>query len=176
MPNIKVYDQPSLGIRPSEIGIESTAAAARRGGHFFSQAAGEVAATGHMLGSALSYAGDVAVRYMEHREISTGAANLAALQDGTEREWNETVKQSDPNDPSVAAKYVDEQLNPRLNKFKESFMTERGRAWAEARVDRFREHMFQRTSADMSTLAKEGVAVNFARTVNHLSSTVRQDP
>ncbi len=40
MPNIKTYDTPALGLVPSETGIQAVAAAARRGGAFFNQAAG----------------------------------------------------------------------------------------------------------------------------------------
>ena len=42
MANIKVFDTPSLGLRPSETGIDTVAGNARRIGSFYNQQGGEL--------------------------------------------------------------------------------------------------------------------------------------
>src|ERR1044071_2017459 len=124
MPNIREFDTGQLGLQPSEIGVEATAAAARRSGAFFHEAAQDFTTLGQRVSSAIRDAGDAAVKYLEHREISQGAANFTALQDAKTKEWNATAKSADPNDPSVATRFREESLDPSLDKFKTTFMTE----------------------------------------------------
>lgn len=194
MPVIKQYDSPITGLRPTETGVEATAAAARRSGAFFNQAASgreevaratqrlgsEVASAGadagRMFGSALKDVGKVAVDYMDHREISHGAVGYAGLNDALTQKWNDTAKNADPNDPTVAAKFREEVLEPELEKFRDGFNTERSQQWAETRIERLREHMYSKTAADMSTLAGQAVAVNVQQTSNALSNTAMRDP
>src|SRR6185437_6196173 len=93
---------------------------------------------GRMFGSAVEAAGNVAVDYAQHQEISHGAAAYAGLNDALTQTWNDTVKTADPNDPNVAAKFREQVLEPQLEKFGQSFLTEGGQKWAEARVDALR--------------------------------------
>jgi len=177
MPNIRSYDAPAgIGLQPSQTGVEAVAGAARRGGAFFNQAADSLRQTGAEFGSAIKTAGDVAVKYMEHDEISKGAAGFATLQNNLLTQWNETAKNADPNDPSTAGKFIDDIVNPSLEKFTGSFNTEGGQKYAEQHIDSLRQQMFKTTSADMSTLAGIAVQQNYSTTVNKLSSTVRSDP
>src|SRR5713226_3873429 len=98
MGKIAEYDAGQLALQPTEIGIESTAAAARRIGPFYRQMGSE-------LGSAIRDTGDVAVKYAEHQEISHGAKNFAAMFDGLTQQWSQYQKDNpDPNDPAVATK------------------------------------------------------------------------
>jgi hypothetical protein len=91
-------------------------------------------------------------------------------------EWNNAVKNSDPNDPTVQPKFLQENLEPSLEEFKKGFTTEKAQLWAEAHTSSFRNHMSVKTSADMATMAGEAAKVNFRQTVNSLSNTVRNDP
>lgn len=169
MPEIKGFDAPNLSLQPSEVGVEATAGAARRVGAFYNQ-------TGQILGDAVRSAGDQAVAYEDHREISAGAAHGAQIIDGLNQDWNNTAKNADPNDPSVAAKWREEKLEPILQQFSEGFNTEKSQAWAEHFVDQYRQHAFQKTAADMSSLAADAVHVNTVTTINKLSSAVYNDP
>lgn len=177
MPNIREFDAPpNLSLQPSDTGVSATAAAARRIGTFYNQAAGAQESVGAEAGSAIRAAGDVAVKYAEHDEISKGAANFAQLQANLTNRWNQTAKTADPNDPTVAAKFQQDVLAPALEQFSDSFNTEGGQRFAEQHVDALREHMFNKTTADMSTMAGIAVQTNMLKTVNTLSSTVRNDP
>lgn len=176
MPNIREFDTGQIGLQPTEVGVEATAAAARRSGAFFHEAAQDLTTLGQRFGAAIRDAGDAAVKYLEHREISQGAANFTALQDAKTKEWNTTAKDADPNDPSIAARFREESLDPSLDKFKSTFMTEGGQRWAEHHVDALRQHMFLKTSADMSRLAADAIHTNVLKTINNLGSTVYNDP
>lgn len=180
MPNIKTFDAPQLGLNPTETGIQANTQAAYRAGRFFNQQAQATEEVGGELargiGGDVKAVGDVALQYMEHREISHGAAAYAQLNDDLTQQWNDTAKNADPNDPTVAAKFREQTLEPALEKYRQNFLTEGGQKFAEARVDSLRNHMFEKTSADMSSLAKDAVAVNVKQTANSLSNTAMTDP
>src|SRR5581483_8597899 len=86
------------GIQPSELGIDATAAAARRIGTPYRE-------SGQEIGSAISSVGDQASDYWAHREISKGAAEFSTFMAKTTQDWNQVAQNADPNDPSVAAKF-----------------------------------------------------------------------
>ncbi len=177
MPNIREFNAPQgLGLQPTETGVEATAQAARRIGGFFNQAAGALERTGQRFGSAVRDAGDVYVKYQDHKEISAGAANGSAVINGLSTQWNEAAKNADPNDPSVASKFRDEVMEPALTKFKQGFTTEKSQQWAEHFTDQYRQHMFEKTSADMSSMAADAVHLNVVKTANSLGNTVYNDP
>jgi hypothetical protein len=164
-------------LQPSEIGIESTAAAARRGGTFFNQAAAAITSTGQHFGEALKTAGDAAINYQQHREISAGAAKLAQIEDSQTGVWQQTLanKGVDWNDPTIAQQFR-AGMEPTLQGFKDSFLTAGGRDWAESRVEDFRKHMFAKTAADSSTMAGAAVAQNLEQSVISYSNRVFKDP
>ncbi len=175
--NIRQFKTPELGLQPTEIGVEATAAAARRGGAFFHEAAQDISATGQRYGSAIRDAGQVAVDYETHREIAAGSRDLAARINNLTQQWDDTRKNvKDPNDTSVAPKFREDVLEPELESFTGNFHTEKAQQWAQGHVATLRQHMFEKTTADMSTMAGEAAAVNHRQTVNFLSNTVRNDP
>jgi hypothetical protein len=176
VPNIREFPTPALDIRPTETGIEAQAGAARRIGAFYNQAGEAISRTGQRLGGAVRDAGDVYVKYQDHKEISAGAANGAAIVNGLTTQWNETVKNANPNDPSVAARFRDETMEPAFQKFQQGFTTERSQQWAEHFVDTYRQHMFVKTSADMSKLAGDAVQLNALKSANSFGNTVYNDP
>lgn len=135
-----------------------------------------IANIGRRAASAIDVAGDVAVKALDHQQISHGAQSFAALTERATNAWNETVKNADPNDPTVAKKFMDG-LEARLEEFKgDGFFTENAQTWAENHTNALRTHFVEKTSADMATLAGHAAVVNQQQTVNSLSSTVRSDP
>lgn len=187
MANIRTFDTPALSLRPSETGVESAAGAARRVGAFYNQEASAteqlgslegslLSQTGNRFGSAVQAAGDQYVAYEDHKEISQGAAVASDMFVNLEKQWNDTVKNSDPNDPSVAAKFKETVLQPSLDQFSENFTTENSQKYAEGIVDRYRQHFAVKTAADMSTMAGIAAKENAAKTINGLSSAVYMDP
>ena len=92
------------------------------------------------------------------------------------QDWNDTAKNADPNDPSVAAKWREETLEPAMEQFASGFNTEKSQAWAQRFIDQYRDHANAKTTADMSSLAADAVHVNTVTTINKLSSAVYSDP
>lgn len=176
MPNIRQFDAPALDINPNDRASSSAAQAARTVGANYAEAGNATSEGGRAVTRAVVEAGEVAVKAIENREISTGSAEFAKLQDNLTRAWNETAKNADPNDPTVAAKFREEVAQPALEKFQQGFLTEGGQAFARRSAMSLNEHIYTKTAADMSTLAGIAAKTNYATTVNRLSSTVRNDP
>lgn len=200
MPQIPTFDAGVAALRPTETGTEAVAGAARRVGMFYNQQAGAeeklareterlgaqtadlgnykanlLTGEGARLGSAVAAAGDAAVKVQEHREKNQGAAAFAAMLQQSTDDWNNTVKNADPNDPTLKQKFM-QQLEPQLQQFKSGFITDEGQQYAEAHIDALRQHFAEKTTADMSTLAGLAARNNIAQTINSLSSTVHDDP
>jgi hypothetical protein len=178
MPNIREVNAGNIGLQPTEIGVEATAGAARRIGAFYNQAGNALAETGQRAGGAIRDAGDAAVKFEDHREISAGIKNGTDLMANLTNMWNQTIKAPglDPNDPSVAAKFKAETLEPALQQFQSGFNTEASQTWAQHFVGQYRQHMSEKTSADMSKLAGDAVQTNITQTINRLGSMARSDP
>jgi len=151
-----------LGRETSQLGAEKGAA---------------MASIGRAIGSGVEAAGDAAVKYLDHEQISKGSADFTKLMMDKTQQWNDTVKNADPNDTTVGPKFL-ASLNQDLEDFKTNggFVTENGQKWAEAHVDALRQHMAEKTQGDMASLAGEAVIVNHQKTINQLSATVHGDP
>ena len=135
-----------------------------------------MADVGRRAGSAIEAAGDMAVKYVEHQEISHGAAAYARTLEQKTQQWNDLANNSDPNDPTTAQRFMTS-LNGDLEKFQgDGFLTEGGQKWAEAHVDALRQHFAEKTQADMAKKAGDAAIVNNRQTVNSLSSTAYSDP
>jgi len=180
MPNIKVYDPEIGGLQVDERGVNAALQAARRGSAAYNEAAEAVSAVGNMQGrmaeSTIKTVGNEVVDYLQHREVSQGSAAYAGLNDKLTQQWNEIAKKADPNDPTVAQQFRETVLEPELEKFGQSFLTEGGQKWAETRVASLRNHMFEKTAADMGTLAAGAVAQNVRQMSNSMSNTAMTDP
>jgi len=177
MANIRELQAPGdLGLRPDERAAESTAGAGRRIAGLYGQAAEAGADTGRRIAAAVVDVGNVAQKFMEHREISQGAAESAKTLAGLDAKWNDTVKNADPNDPTIATKFREETVEPVLEKLKSGFMTEGGQRFAESHVEQFRNHFVEKTSADMARLARVAVGQNIETLKNELSNAAINDP
>lgn len=176
MPTIRVPEIEQLRITPNDRAGNAEVTAARRISQNFNEAGAATELFGQKLGGAVASAGEAYVKFQEHKEISQGAAVYAQMLAGKTSEWNKAAREADPNDPTVALRFVEQSLNPALDKFRDAFRTEGGRKWAESRVDSLRNHMTELTAADMSRMAGSAAARNVDQMVNALSVTVKEDP
>jgi hypothetical protein len=203
MPQLKPYDAGNVGLQPTERGITAREQQGRRTAGFYNQAANEIsggaqsiataandqAASVRDIGSGVRLASSMVEDYMGHREVSAGAAAGAKLFSNLNDQWNNTIKgvkgedgnwitpPADPNDPSVAAKFREETLEPALQKFSEAYgTTPKGEQWSQTHVASMRNHFWQKTSADMGTLASEAVKVNLRNLTNSASNAAFSSP
>src|SRR5262249_5908293 len=148
-------------LQPTDRGTESRVQQGRRIGAAYNQVAESLRDMGHrmgqQLGGAIRDAGDAAVQYQTHREISQGVGSYALLQDSLITQWNDLAKKADPNDPTVRQSFIEGTLTPGLQKWADAFQTEGGQKWAQERQRALLDHMYEKTAADMGTLAGQAV-------------------
>lgn len=177
MPNIREVNAPSdLGIRPDDRAMEATANSGRRIAALYGTAAEATNSVGRSARGVIDEVGNAAVKFMDNREISAGAAKFAEGMAGLDAKWNETVKNADPNDPAVAQKFLAEQVEPTLEKMRGGFNTENSTKFAESQIQQLRTHFVQKTSADMSTLAGVAAKTNINSLTNQLTNAAMMDP
>lgn len=176
MPNIPVYEQPELGLQPSEVGIEATVQGGYRARALYDQAAQSYERAGREIGGGLQSAGEAAVNYMDHQQINAGAAHGADMLANLTTSWNATAKNADPNDPTTQQKWSQEVLEPALEQYQKGFTTQRSQEWALRETQAIRTHFFEKTTADMSTMAGAAVAGNIERLTTTLSNNAVKDP
>lgn len=177
MPNIREFSAPNdFGLRPDDRAQESVANSGRRIAALYSEAGDATSDIGRRAAAATRNVGDVALKYAEHREISQSAAEAATTLSNLDSAWNNKVKNADPNDPTVASKFREEVLEPTLEKLGSAPMTEGGQRFAEAQVEKFRNHFVTKTSADMASLASVAAKKNIDTLTNQLSNAAMNDP
>lgn len=185
MPQLKEYDPPALALTPSDRGTDARLQAARRTGAFYNEAAdlikggarSQVTAADDVTRSVSGVAGAVTEGvkiyedYAGHKEISAFAAASAKKFSDLNDAWDKSVKGADPNDPSVAAKFRETVLEPELQSLKEAYSnTGISQRYAEQHVATMRQHFYQKTAADMATLAGQAVRVNIDQLSNSSSN------
>lgn len=169
MADFAQFTASNTDLHPSEIGPDARAAAARRIGSAYHQA-------GANLAGGISAAGQVADDYLTHQDISHGLVAKAGLIADWTQQWNERAKTADPNDPTVAKKFMEEVVQPGLEKFGDGFLTSKGQQWGESQSATLLDHFFQKTSADMSTLAGQAAVTNSVKQINTYSTIASNDP
>lgn len=177
MPQIKEYTSPVDNIESS-----SLTQAARRLGALGSEAAAAQNEAAAMIGRSIRGAAETAKdikaqidRHDAQQEISRGGALLVGMHDEINKEWADTAKNSDPNDPNVASKFRSS-LEDRYQKFYDSFTTDAGKRWATGEVNSLRQHVFEKTAADQANMAGDALVTNIATIKNRATSLVRGDP
>jgi hypothetical protein len=130
---------------------------------------------GSAISSSLRLAGnvgqDIYDKTIVQSEISTGAATFATLNDNLNTQWNTLAKDSDPNDGTIAGKFRDGTMEPELEKFVDSFQTEKGKLWAQGQVDNLRQHYYEKTAADTATRSASAIGQNLDITTNRLAAS-----
>jgi hypothetical protein len=175
MPRIEEYNAPDLGLRPSETGVEATAAAARRVNSAYNEKAELQKETGNRYAQDIHVGGEVANDFIAHQEISRGAASFSAIMAGKTKEWEAISQKADPNDPTVAASFMSG-LSSQLEQYRGGFLSDKGQAWADQHINQFQNHMMNKTTADMSRAAGHAISINAEQTANNLSNTAYADP
>jgi hypothetical protein len=169
MPNIRQFNDPIQGLRPDDKGAQATVMAARHVEGVYQQA-------GEAIGGGIAALGDEYVKQKSFQDISHGLATSPEMQTGLTSQWNQVAKTTDPNDHSVAEKFLNETVEPALTQWESGFTTEQGRTWATEHAAQIRQHFSEKTAADQSTLAGAAAVDNYKRMVTGLSNGALQDP
>ena len=169
MPNIREYTNKISGLQPSDRGVQ----AAINAGRAEAQA---VNAFGEAVGTGIKEAGTAWVKVKENEEVSLFLKTQAEAQAGLSTAWQNFAKTADPNDPTVAARFREEQLEPILQELTLGFQTEQGKKYAEASIAQMRQHFFEKTAADQASMAGFAAVKNLDDTQIALSNAVMADP
>ena len=169
MPNIRQYTNQETNLPISERTSEAAASAGRAIGSAYRNIGADIGGAWADLGAAY-------VKVEEHRELSAGIPAFAGMTDKLTREWNETIRTADPNDPTVTQRFREQKLEPMLEQFEGAFGTDRGRRWATERAGALRQQMYTTQAADEKTRAANAVSVNIDRFANNAANTVYHDP
>lgn len=171
--NIQQYTSPIDQLHPDSNGDLALARAARG-----------IGAEYHQMGQDYEQAidrglGPEAKQIDQHEamsEISQGSAALAAIHNNFTTQWNQMASKTDPNDTSIQGKFLNDNVEPTLQKFQEGFNTEAGQKWGQDRANELRMHYTEKTAADMSTRAGNATVENAKTTLNQLSTAAYRDP
>lgn len=175
MPTIQQYELPNLGLQPTETGITATAAAARRVTGAYSEAAQAKMEEGHVISGALTTAIETGRQYEVHQELNNGAPAWANTQFSIDKQWSDYHK-AHPDDPAGGQKFLNDVVEPQLQKFRSGFITDEGQKFAEGRIDAYREHLFKKAAADSARGAGDAFPGKVQGTVNALGASLRLDP
>ena len=169
MANIREFENPITDLQPNETAARLTAQEASH-----QESAGN--AFGAEIGGGIKAVGDVAVKYATYQDTTALAGRSATLLADKMQEWNQIAKNSDPNDPTVAADFLKNNLQPALDKLRDSAWTEGGQNYAGNQADSIFAHITQVTQADMAQKAGQGAITAVAQTANALSVAAANDP
>lgn len=170
MAQIREYSSPIQGLRSGDQGAEAFAGAGRRIGAFYRE-------TGQELSTSLKEAGDVADRSLTHMQVSHFDLGSSATLAKLDQSWNQLVSSGvDPNDPTVADKFMSETVEPALQKLGDGVTNEGAQRYAQNHIEELRNHFTTKTSADMSTLAGVAVQNNLLKVGNTLAGVSFDDP
>ncbi len=134
------------------------------------------AAIGQAIGGGISDLGGAYVKFKTTQEASRNGAAWAVFQDQSTQKWNEIAKTSDPNDPSVRQKFLEEDLEPAMQKFKDAWTTDEGQKIADQWANSFRSHMYTKTAADAASKAGQAAVQNQETVANTATNSVLKDP
>ena len=185
MPSIPEFNAPSnLGINPTEIGVESTAAAGRRLGAYGSQIAEADVSTGRAIAGGVKSVGDAAEQYAAHQNISSlarhGADVMASGTQSLNAYFSGADIPDDPNNPGAKKAALDERLNnpaaakqwldntlePMLESYQQGAWTEGGQQYAQRFSENLRTHLTTSAIADQSTGAGIAAKDNLQKTAD----------
>jgi len=180
MPKIRTYESPINSVTLTDRGTGALASAANdieRGG---ARVAEMTRATGAAIGGAISRAGDAVAHnydmYVVQPEISASTALLANKLGDLTQAWNQRAAQTDPNDTTIGRKFLENDVEPEIEKFVNGHRTEDGRRWAEKKANELREHFITKTVADTATRAGFAVTQNVRNMENNYTNMVSNDP
>jgi hypothetical protein len=181
MPNIRPYTSPIEGISNPETASRAAADAGRRIGSSYSEAASfktaganAIAGMGAKFAQDIDLIGDVVTDYYATKETALGAKTAADIAFGINQQMNKAMREN-PDDPTVGLR-LREQAEPMYEKFKEGFTTEKGKKWAEGRVEAMRNHFDQKIIADEATRAGVAIQNNVDQHGNRLAANVYTNP
>ena len=175
MPLIPQYNAPIKELNP----YEGSATTARESGMIQNKFSRE---EGESLGQSIARAGDNFGKVIDQHEtslyISQGSAAGLSMNSGLQQSWHDTLNGSQVNDLTVGQKFLEQNLNPALDKYTKAFdgAPEAAKRYAMDFVDRTRQDFTRSVNADMATRTGMAVDQNVQSSEKFASVNAYNDP
>lgn len=181
MPNIQTYENTDNGLQPSGLGASSLEQEARINRIDLDQAAQATKGTFQEFGRDVAQVGPIADNVYQQAvvvpDISKLSASKAIGLDQMTQQYNTLMSNpNNLNDPTVGQKFINDTLNPFLDKYQSSANTTEGHQFAQAQADDIRNHFSDKIAADMSIRAGQAAVFNHQTSTDALSNYVYNDP
>jgi len=169
MPNIRTYQNTQSGFSGDNRGANSF-------GYTAQHLRQDYDSMGRQAESSIKTIGDKVVREAERSETSALAAKYAQTFESLTQSWNDTAKNSDPNDPDTGSKWREDVMRPALDELGIDLSTDKGRETYDRMSNQLQMHMFEKTTADQSAMAGDAAVSNINTMVNSYTNAVAADP
>lgn len=167
--NIREYTNPIGGLQPNEGAQRAEEFAARTIQSNYNS-------IGHDIDQGIRQAGGAFLEHRTREEISQGAGEIAVIADGQRQQWQQILRDADPNDHTVGTQFIQEHAEPAYEAWVNQATTEESRAWRQSQVATLRQHTYERTAADMATRSGEALEANMTTLATHVTNLVANDP
>lgn len=174
MPAIPQYENKIEGVQLNDRASDARIRSGREISANYGSAAASFNRLGEEANETIKIAGHEVVKYEQAKEINSGAVAFMGEYARAQQEWEQRLK-ARPDDPTLQAKYM-EDMEPRLQKFRDNFYTEGGQKWAESKIDALRQHLFTKTTAEVASVNASMVKVKVDQATNAASTFVANDP
>ena len=172
MPNIATGMIPVDGLTPSQAGVDAAQRAGYRIGAEYNEAGGAVARGLTRVGMAA----DTIQKHIANQEITQGMSAGIKLFSGLDQSWNQLARNANPNDNTVAPKFMSETAQPQIEKFVQSFDTEQGRQWAQRFAAQMTGRLNRTMVADTAQRSADAAVANVTQFANHASTLAYENP
>lgn len=171
MPNIPEYESTMAqrGLEPSDRGTQAFAMEGRRVGAFYHQ-------IGEDIGGTIKTLGDEYEQHVTTQQVSQGYKTASDLSYGLNEDLKQKLKNADPNDPNVIPEWRAQVMEPAIQKFQESFTTQRSKAWGMAQADDMRRELTRSALGYQSTVAAYASKANVDTAIQQDSALVYDNP
>ena len=177
-----IFQAPGRALEIPTSGLSSLGEAGRMVGRLGNEAAQQERAAGHALDTGLNEVGkgvEAVGNQIQARDnltdITQGAATFAQAQVALTQQWQAQLAQN-PDDPNLAQKFIENNIQPTLDEVSDGFQTEAGRKFAAGHSDMLLQHWGNTLVTGQANAAGEAVKGSIEQTGNALSASVAADP
>ena len=169
MPTLKEYDAPVDKLTPQTGGEEAYAMEGRRVGQFYHQ-------MGQDLGGAVQGLGEQYVQHQTDEEKRQIITSSVALENNLHDGWQTYANNpTNANNPAAASTYM-QQAQQQIQDWSAHATTREGKLLATERASEMEQHLFERTSADQSTMTATHAATQAQQTMQGIVGMTARDP
>ena len=183
MPTIPIYEAPAREIAIPDRGVTAIAQAGRRLGQLgneraadIAKGAEDVARGAEQFGNDLENAGKLQTANEGSAEILRLGAQSAILKNALGQQLQQTIAGSDPTDPNVQQKFLDEKVLPAYDQLEQNATTPEGKRWVAEHSAQELPGWAHNIQAGQATQVNINAVSDYDTAVKHLTASTAQDP